>query len=175
MELCSEDGVKFAVLDLQTATKLQSLNRIAATRFEAVVELRNFAKRKIQNKSPFSLTVNILGPRDVADEVSLTLSEIDVFLQHPQALDSSVDYFNPDMLVFPGDEPIMRKYIGIGTPSWKHEHLVQDVEKILGSLGQDVASEGDDLHPLDGLRSVLTKFVVPCKHMIMIQQDYCRY
>lgn len=171
MELCSDDGVKFAVLDLQTATRLQSLNRIAGTRFEAVVELRNFNKRKIQNKSPFSLTVNILGPRDAADKVSLTLSQIDVFLQHPQALDSSVDYFNPDMLVFPGDETIMRKYIGIGTPSWKHEHLVQDIEKILGSLGQGAASEGDELHPLDGLKSALTKFVVPCKHMIMIQQD----
>lgn len=156
--LCSDDGVEFAVLDLQTASKLQNLNQIEGTHFEAVVEVRSIAKRRVQSKKPISLTVNILGPRKAADEVSLALSRINVFLQHPQALDSSVDYYNPELLVFPGDEPIMRDYIGVGTPSWKHEHLLKDIEKIFGSLGQDIGPEGDKFYPIDGLKSALTKY-----------------
>ncbi|KAJ0107224.1 hypothetical protein J7T55_007594 [Diaporthe amygdali] len=114
VKLCSEDGVKFAILDAQTTSKLQVVDQIAETRSEAVVELRSIVKRKSKSREPFNLTVNIFGPRNAADEVSLALSRISVFLQHPQALDSHIDYHNPDILVFPGDELVMRKYIGDG-------------------------------------------------------------
>ncbi|KAK2611539.1 hypothetical protein N8I77_004872 [Diaporthe amygdali] len=177
VKLCSEDGVKFAILDAQTTSKLQVVDQIAETRSEAVVELRSIVKRKSKSREPFNLTVNIFGPRNAADEVSLALSRISVFLQHPQALDSHIDYHNPDILVFPGDEPVMRKYIGVGTSAWKHDHLTRDIEDIFGSLGQEVAPEEDELCPIDGLRSALTKHQQDGMRFILKREDdtFCKY
>lgn len=160
VELCSDDGSGFAILDFQSTSKLQCLDRVPGTRSEAVVELRNIAKRNPKSRKPISLTVNILGPREAADEVSFAMSRINSFLQHPRALDSNIDYHNPDMLVFPGDELVMREYIGAGTPSWKHDYLIKDIENILGSLGQDACLEGDELYAIEGLKTALTKFVI---------------
>lgn len=168
-ELCSDNGTKLAILDVETTSKLQKLNRIEGTWSEAVVELRSIVKRP-KSKKPIDLTVNVFGPRKAADEVSLALSRINVYLQHPRVLDSEVEYFNPDMLVFPGDEPDMREYIGVGTALWEHNHLIKDIENILGSLGQDAGPEDNELYPIDGLKSALTEFVNLYNHMRILQQ-----
>lgn len=169
VEVCSDDGVEFAILDSQSTCQLQCLERVAGTRSEAVVELRDIAKRKPKSRKPISLTVNIFGPREAADKVSLAVSRNNGFLQHPRALDSNIDYYNPDMLVFPGDDLAIRDYIGAGTPSWKHDCLIKDIEKIMVSLGQDTGLQGDQLYPIGGLKSALTKFV---NHRIkQLQQD----
>lgn len=169
VELRSDDGTKLAILDIETTSNLQKLNKIKETWSEAVVELRNIVKRP-KSKKPIALTVNIFGPRKAADEVSAALSKINVYLQHPRVLDSEVEYFNPDMLIFPGDEPVLREYIGAGTASWQHNHVIKDIENILGSLEQDAAPEDNELYPIDGLKSALTKFVNLYNHMTILQQ-----
>lgn len=174
LRLISDDGVEIAVLDVQTTSKLQVLNHIAGTRYEAVVELRNIVKRKSKSQEPFDVTINILGPLDSADEVSLALSKAGVFLQHPEALDTKIDYFNPDILVFPGHEPMMREYIGVGTATGKQKHRIRDIEEILGSLGQDPTPGGAELYPLHGLKSALKKSVYPPKHHSLLLWSQCR-
>lgn len=126
------------------------------------MEIRDIVRRKLNSKKPMNLTVNILGPHKAAAKVSLALSRINAFLQHPRARDSSIEYYNPDMLVLPGYEPIMKESVSEGTLAWKQDHLSQDIENILGSLGQHIAPEleGDELYPIDGLRSALTKLVL---------------
>lgn len=127
------------------------------------MEIQHIVKRKLNSKRPINLTVKIFGPRKAAAEVSLALSRINAFLQHPRAPDSSINYYNPDMLVLTGYEPIMKEYVGVGTLSWKQDHLSQDIENILGSLGHHIAPEleGDGLYHIDGLRSALTKLGNP--------------
>lgn len=151
-------------------SNLRCLNHLTGVKFEAVVDLRNIVKRKLKSKSSISLTVNIFGPREVADQVSFSLSRVNAFLQHPHVLGSHIDYYNPDMLVFPGDEPTMRDYIGAATESWKRDHLIKDIEQILGSLDQNIAPEGKEILLNEGLISQLTKFVDPWWHMPTMNQ-----
>ncbi|ROV93845.1 hypothetical protein VMCG_08824 [Cytospora schulzeri] len=154
-EVFSDQGVKFAVLDILTASKLQALSNVLDTRFEAVVETRTIIKRRSKSATPFKVSINIFGPGRVADEVSLSLSKVKAFLQHPQALDCDVDYRNPDMLAFPGMEIDMRDYIGMETSSWKADHLKRDIEDILGSLGH--VTDSGDIGPIAGLKSTLKR------------------
>lgn len=85
----------------------------------------------------------------------MSLSKVKAFLQHPQTLDASIEYRNPDILTFPGVKQNMKDYIGMGTPSWQAEHLKRDIEDILGSLGQ--VKDNGDLGPITGLNTTLKK------------------
>lgn len=161
IQLCSEDGTKIAILDVKTMSSLQCLDKLTDIKSEAVVDLRNTAKRKPRSRKPINVTVNIFGPREAADQVSLALSRVNAFLQHPQVLDSHVNYHNPDMLVFPGDDLIMRDYVGVATASWKRDHLIKDIEDILGSLDQNFSDYDKETFLDEGLTSKLTKFVDP--------------
>lgn len=165
VELFSEEGIKFAVLDVQTASKLQALSHVPGIRSEAVVQTRTIMKRRSKSTTPFDVTINIFGPGCVADEVSLALSKVNAFLQHPQALDTSIEYRNPDILTFPGLKVNMKDYIGIGTPSWHADHLNRDIEDILGSLRQ--VTDTGDIGPITGLKSTLKKYV-----RLSLENDY---
>lgn len=106
---------------------------------------------------PFELSVNVFGPRGLANEASQALSEVGAFLQHPRALDSSIEYHNPDLLSFPGLVENTRDCIGMGTPSWKADKMKRDVENILESL--DNVMNDNNLGPITGLKSTLTRYV----------------
>lgn len=159
VKLFSDQGVSFAVLDVRTASKLQALIHVPGTRSEAVVETRVLMKRRSKSTTPFDVSINLFGPDNVAEEVSLALSKVKAFLQHPQTLDANIEYRNPDFLTFPGVKVNMKDCVGIGTPSWQADHLKRDIENILGSLGQ--AMDNVDIGPIAGLRSTLKKYVWP--------------
>lgn len=161
VELLSDQGIKLAVLDVQTTSKLQALSHMPSTRSEAVIDTCTIMKRRHNSKSaaPFEVSINIFGPESDADEVGLALSEDKVYLQHPRALDANIKYYNPDFLTFPGVKVNMRDYIGIGTSFWQADHLKRDVQDILGSLGQ-VMDNGQNVDPIEGLKTTLTKYVM---------------
>lgn len=157
VKLFSNQGVDFAVLDVQSASKLQALTHVPGTRSEAVVETRILMKRRSKSTTPFHVSINIFGPGKGAEEVSLALSRVKAFLQHPQDLNPSIIYRNPDYLTFPGVNINMKDCIGIGTSSWQADHLKRDIEDILGSLGQ--VMDNVDIGPIAGLKSTLKKCV----------------
>lgn len=77
-------------MDVQTASKLQTLSNVSGTRSEAVVETRTMIKRRSKSATPFKVSINICSPGGVAEEVSSTLSKVKAFLQHPQTLDARI-------------------------------------------------------------------------------------
>lgn len=164
------DHVQLADLDVHTASKLMGTRQIPGTRYEAVVERRSTTKRPVKALSPFRLSVNILGPRKAAEEVSHALSKVNAFLQHPQALGVNIDYYNPDMLVFGGQESTMKHLVGTYTPSSCEEtRLSRDVQAILESLS--VVADGVQLGRIEGLVSALTKHQQEGVRFVLERED----
>lgn len=155
-------------------SKLVVLRQISGVRCEAVIPNRTILKRKAKSSSPFQVSVNIFGPREAADEVSGALSKVHAFLQHPQTLNDSVEYYNPDMLIFPGQDAAMNHLIG--TSQWLSEEskLSRDVRGILESLTQ--VAEGDELGHLGGLVSTLTQHQQQGVRFVLQREDalFCR-
>ncbi|KAH8748282.1 hypothetical protein F5883DRAFT_583013 [Diaporthe sp. PMI_573] len=136
-------------------SKLVALRQISEVRCEAVVPNRTILKRKAKSSSPFQVSINIYGPRKAADEVSAALSKVNAFLQHPQTLHDGVEYYNPDMLIFPGQKTSMNHYVGTSQLLLEERKLSRDVRGILESLSQ--VAESDELGHLGGLVTTLTQ------------------
>ncbi|KAI5861653.1 SNF2 family N-terminal domain-containing protein [Durotheca rogersii] len=142
--------------------------------FEAVIPSNIFAKRQQRAKrgpQRFSLSINIFGSREAADDVALRLSKASAYLQHPQSLRAGVEYRNPQFLTF-GEDLNMRDLVGIGNePSWVlNTKISEEVERILESLTHTDVGTGEKLqlpseltstlksrHQEDGLRFVLQR------------------
>ncbi|KAG6353569.1 hypothetical protein INS49_005531 [Diaporthe citri] len=108
------------------AFKLVVLRQISGVRCEAVVPNRTILKRKAKSSSPFQLSINIFGPRNAAEDVSGALSKVHAFLQHPQTLHDGVEYHNPDMVVFPGQNTTMNHLIGTSQLLSEEKKLSRD-------------------------------------------------
>lgn len=169
IKLFSEQGVNFAILDVQTASKLRALDHVPGTRSEAVVETRVLMKRHSKSATPFNVSINLFGPESIAEEVSLALSKVKAFLQHPQTLDANIEYRNPDFLTFPEVKVNMKDCVGIGTLSWKADHLKRDIENMLGSLGHEM--DNADIGPIAGLKSTLKQHQKDGTRFILQRED----
>lgn len=167
------EKTQIAILDLQMTSKLVMLHRICGVRCEAVVPNRTILKRKAKPE-PFQISINIFGPRKAADEVSAALSKVNAFLQHPQTLNVDVEYHNPDMLIFPGQNAAMNHLIGTSQLILEESKLSQDVRGILGSLSE--VAEGDELGHLEGLVSTLTQHQQHGVRFVLQREDevFCK-
>lgn len=168
-EVANDQQGKLAVLDTETTCKLRALRHIQGVRFEAVVQDWIITKRKPSTTTPFPLSINILGPINVAEMVSRTLKETHGFLQHPHALQGQTQYDNPDMLVFPGQEPEMSKYVGITTSTGHWNRMRKEFENIFDSLSY--VSDSEALSPLKGLKSALTQHQADAVRFILQRED----
>ncbi|KAL2272438.1 hypothetical protein FJTKL_06561 [Diaporthe vaccinii] len=160
---------QIAVLDVRMTSKLVALRQIPGVKCEAVVPNRTILKRKAKSSSPFQISINIFGPRKAADEVSAALSKVNAFLQHPQTLNVDVEYYNPDMLIFPGQNTTMNHLIGTSQLLLEESKLSRDVRGILDSLSQ--VAEGDELGHLGGLISALTQHQQQGVRFVLQRED----
>lgn len=168
------EQTQIAILDVRTTSKLMALRQISGVRCEAVVPNRTIIKRKAKSSAPFQISTNIFGPRKAADEVSAALSKVNAFLQHPQTLNGDVEYYNPDMLIFPGQNTAMNHLIGTSHLLLEESQLSRDVRGILDSLSQ--VAEGDELGHLGGLVSTLTQHQRQGVRFVLQREDelFCR-
>ncbi|KAF3765676.1 hypothetical protein M406DRAFT_257710 [Cryphonectria parasitica EP155] len=170
--LLSGSGSSFAVLDTRTIDTLVAARHLPL-RFEAVVDISSIPKRQKTQKrrsQQFGLSLNIYGPKIMADEVSTLLSAApSAYLQHPKALAPDIEYFNPQFLRFADDHSDMQKYVGITNSSpWSDRRQMSDeINDILNSLAE-VGAESDfqvqpcekstlKNHQVDGVRFILQR------------------
>lgn len=170
----SLEQTQLAVLDVQMTSKLMVLRQISGVRCEAVVPNRTILKRRAKSSSPFQISINIFGPREAADEVSGALAKVHAFLQHPQTLKDDVEYYNPDMLIFPGQDTGMNHLIGSSQLLSEENKLSRDVRGILESLTQ--VAECHDLGHLGGLVSTLTQHQQQGVRFVLQREDalFCK-
>lgn len=165
----SFEQTQLAVLDVQTTSKLVALRQIPGVRFEALVPTGNILKRKAKSSSPFQTSINIFGPRQAADEVSMALSKVNAFLQHPQALQDGVEYSNPDMLILPGQTTSMNHHISTSPFLVEESKLSQDVRGVLESLNH--VSMSDELGHIEGLVTNLTEHQQQGVRFVLQRED----
>lgn len=168
------EQTQLAMLDVRITSKLEVLRQISGVRCEAVVPSRTIIQRKAKSSSPFPISINIFGPRTAADDVCMALSRVNAFLQHPETLNDDVEYYNPDMLIFPGQETTMNHLIGTSKLLWEENELSRDIRRILESLNQ---VEGDDeLGHLEGLVTTLTQHQEQGVRFVLQREDevFCK-
>lgn len=165
----SFEQTQLAVLNVQMTSKLVTLRHISGVRCQAVVPTGTILKRKARSSSPFQISINIFGPRKSADDVSTALSKVKVFLQHPQILNDDVEYYNPEMLIFPGEKTSMNHLIGISHLLLEESKLSRDVRGILDSLSE--VADSDELDNLGGLVTTLTKHQQQGVRFVLWRED----
>jgi tryptophan synthase beta subunit len=95
--------------------------------------MRSSDLRKVTKKSKTKLSINILGPESLSENVAATLDENKVFLQHPYALEAGVDYINPHFYQ-PAGRMVMTHMVGMDQEQLKAKQLSDEVDGILASL-----------------------------------------
>jgi hypothetical protein len=147
----------FAIIDSSTAKPLSKLQAFDGIRLQAVVVsnvLRNVARKSPSTKLvTFSISVNIVGPGDIADGIGKALANLatPAFLQHPYSLDDGLEYWNPQYLALPGTNGFMTSFVGLTAADTKAKILSDEVERVFSSLDTTWT-----IHPIPQVPSCLT-------------------
>ena len=125
-----------AVLDMATCKALQCLNDHLGVRATAVVEPSRLTQTRAKGSSKgiFSLSINIYGTHDEANEVGDKFSKMNVFLQHPLFLEPGFEYFNPQYFHPGGEMECMTHLIGLSEIEYRAKWISDEVERVFDSL-----------------------------------------
>ncbi|OTB16744.1 hypothetical protein K445DRAFT_317035 [Daldinia sp. EC12] len=167
--LFTEDGAEFGILDIRSSSSLNSLEDYRMIRFEAVISVSYFAKRRRKETSSpqlFPLSINIFGLKSTATRVAYSLSKVSAYLQHPELLDKEAKYENPQCLTLSGRDENMNGLVDISNgngPNSKTK-ISEEINGILESLTYVNTEESIGLptglssklkrHQEDGLRFI---------------------
>lgn len=131
------------MLHLRTAKVLQALSDLPSLRFEAVLEGDEIAKqgehwKRKGNTAGIPVCVLIHGNKSMAQAVGRRLSKARIYLQHPNHLESHIEYDNPHYLKLPGrpsKNPVPPSIPIIQAKTLNLQGL--EITDILENLGQD--------------------------------------
>jgi len=129
-------------LDLITCGHLQSLAKYSALSFIAVVSstsLKPAARKQKLKKQIVPISLNIIGPENLLDEVGDTLAERSAYLQHPFFLEAGMRYVNPQYLFSENEHKDLRHLIGPPIVDSRSMQISKGVEEALESLHNDSA------------------------------------
>lgn len=97
----------FAILNSRTTKILWGLSDLTPIRYEAFFAGHDLGKPKQQwkrkgNTIGITVSINIYGLREIANDVGRRLSKAGIYLQHPYYLDKNFEYDNPHYFKLPG-------------------------------------------------------------------------
>lgn len=137
------------ILDLVTSKYIDLLSSIQGLSFVVVLSSDDFdtLKKKAKKSSLiFEVSINIIGPARVADQVADTLLHHKCYLQHPVFLSPGTKYINPQYFYAEDTKDDLRHFIG---PSSMIEaetlfrQLRNGLEDVFGSLAEQ--EQGRDI------------------------------
>ncbi|KAK6343600.1 hypothetical protein TWF730_011191 [Orbilia blumenaviensis] len=160
--LAEDDGSTFGVLDNNTTLQLKSIQGLGEISFRVVISSSNFSripKNACSKKTRINVTINILGPENIAEKVGEKLEDEQTYLQHPVFLEQGIKYANPHY--FYDDEALadLRHLIGPMPTDNKSQQISRDIQSILESLDhvQIPLTHGFGIERIESLRLVETK------------------
>ncbi|RYP51600.1 hypothetical protein DL768_003107 [Monosporascus sp. mg162] len=125
------------MLDLITTKYLHSLGAFLELSFTAVIassSLTNILRKPTHNKAIVGISVNIMGPERIADDVGDALVNASAYLQHPFFLQTGIRYINPQYF-YPGNEKTnLRHLIDPPKTDSRSMHVSERIENLLESL-----------------------------------------
>ncbi|KAL2672282.1 hypothetical protein Neosp_012984 [[Neocosmospora] mangrovei] len=127
------DGQKIGILDQIRARQLRSLETFSNITFRAICPISTLG-RTSGKKRIIDISVNILGPEDLADEVGDALAAASAYLQHPCFLESDVRYINPHYFCFGEELADMRAHVGPAKTDPKSSQASEELNRLLDSL-----------------------------------------
>jgi hypothetical protein len=127
----------FAVLDLVTTAYLHSLRQFTGLFYTAVVSsswLGSIPRKSTRKKTIIDLTVNVMGPENLADDVGEAVAVASGYLQHPFFLEAGIPYINPHYF-YPGNQKSdLRHLIGPAKTDSRAMRVYNGIETVLESL-----------------------------------------
>jgi len=154
----------FAVLDIATTSCLDVLQRsftelsfaaVVATSFLCAIPRGQSAKKRV-----LDISVNILGPAELIDDVGDSLSKISVVLQHPVFLPTGTPYMNPHYF-YPGNlRTDLRHLIGPAKVESTLLRISRGIEGVLESLGNMQPHYSDGSGRNSDIASLVGQFLV---------------
>lgn len=116
LEACNQNftlmlstGTEFADINTKTSNGLRSLQELASIRYEAYV-IEDQWTHKLESwkrngkRSEFTAVVNVYGAREISNAVGERLSNVGIYLQHPDYCDPTSEYDNPHFFKLPNVE-----------------------------------------------------------------------
>lgn len=133
----ASEQVEFGRLDLTTTSYLYSLHTFEDISLQAILtshELGKIPRKPAKKKPRVNLTINILGPRRIAEDVGEKLLDVSAFLQHPVFLDEGIMYMNPQMFYLGDEMEDLREFIGPKRDSGRAKKTSKAVHGVFESL-----------------------------------------
>ncbi|KAH8880582.1 hypothetical protein GQ53DRAFT_848822 [Thozetella sp. PMI_491] len=153
--LCNSDGelnLDIGILDRVTQRQLASLEHFDEVKFEAVVASSVLECLAAKGKKTVivEISVNVVGPENLADDVGNALEMAKSSLQHPIFLPGGIRYLNPHWY-YPDDQPKDLRHLIGPPPAESNSKRISDVvEAALGSLHEPAFLRSQRSHsPLD--------------------------
>ncbi|KAK4163148.1 SNF2 family N-terminal domain-containing protein [Cladorrhinum sp. PSN259] len=134
----AHETIDFAQLDLKTTGHLNTLQSLKNLTFTAVLSSSNLAKiprKSTRKKTIIDITINILGPEELAEAVGDLLANVDCCLQHPTYLEPNIQYKNPHYFYTDGTMTDLRHLIGPVIKESESVWVSRRIDKIFESLG----------------------------------------
>jgi hypothetical protein len=101
--LTSDGTSRLAVFDIVTAKQLQSLQIYGNVRSLAVVKPGSLSTKQGAGVK-FSISINVIGPESLLDQVGDTLCKQNASLEHPYALQPGIECINAQFSQLDGCE-----------------------------------------------------------------------
>lgn len=125
------------MLDLITTRYLHSLGKFSELSFTAVLSsssLNTIPRKSNHKKTIVDISVNIIGPERIADDVGDILADDSAYLQHPFFLETGTRYINPQYFYSRNENTDLKHLIGPPTIDSKSVRVSEGVENLLESL-----------------------------------------
>lgn len=142
----------FAILDLVTTAYLHSLRQFSDLSFTAILPsswLSNIPRKATRKKTIIDITVNVMGPGDLADNVGEVLATASGYFQHPVFLEAGISYVNPHYFYPRNQKSDLRHLIGPAKMDSRATRVSGGIENVLESLDSSlslpVSMEGKDV------------------------------
>ncbi|KAL2271350.1 hypothetical protein VTJ83DRAFT_721 [Remersonia thermophila] len=154
--LDSTNRPQFGVLDNSTTRMLTAVANLEAVRLEAVVECAQALKRPKKATARtkiFRLSINILGPAFLSNELATRLGHVDGYLQHPMTVPQGIRYENPQYFRSRSDRSGMDHLVGTSGKS-SMTLITQPADtfsKMMEDLSEVSCNERYKVPPCEGL------------------------
>ena len=125
------------MLDLVTTRYLHSMGAFSGLLFTAVLassSLNSILRKPSGKENIVDISVNIIGPEGVADDVGDTLADARAYLQHPFFLQTGVRYMNPQYFYLENVKTDLRHLIGPPITDSRSTRVSEGIKNLLDSL-----------------------------------------
>ena len=137
----SSCGKGFALLDTHITRILRGVQVLGPIRVQAIMQGDPAECSSSGYLSPaahrvgIEVSINLYSTVECTETIGIYLSKEGNFLQHPDIVDSGVNYVNPQYFRSPGGPDTLDHLVGIGAPkSVSLQSVCTEVERIMDSL-----------------------------------------